>query len=150
MPQGQALFLQQEIDSLLRKGAILNVPPKEVNKGFYSRYFLVPKKDGGYRPILDLRILNKTLVKREFRMLTSRQLDLFIKPRDWFVTIDLRDAYFHIPIYPRHQRFLRFAFRGKAYQFCALLFGLGLAPRVFTKCVEAAIAPLRQIGRAHV
>ena len=82
MPQGQALFLQQEIDSLLRKGAILNVPPKEVNKGFYSRYCLVPKKDGGYRPILDLRILNKALMKRKFRMLTSRQLVQFIKPGD--------------------------------------------------------------------
>ena len=40
VPQGQTNFLQQEIDSLLRKGAILNVPPKEINKGFYSRYFL--------------------------------------------------------------------------------------------------------------
>ena len=77
-------------------------------------------------------------------MLTSRQLVQSIKPRDWFVTIDLKDAYFHIPIYPRHQRFLQFAFRGKAHQFCALPFGLALAPRVFTKCVEAAIAPLRQ------
>ena len=59
-------------------------------------------------------------------MLTSRQLVQSIKPRDWFVTIDLRDAYFHIPIYPRHQRFLLFAFRGKAFQFCALPFGLAL------------------------
>ncbi len=25
---------------------------------FYSRYFIVPKKDGGLRPILDLRLLN--------------------------------------------------------------------------------------------
>ena len=46
VPQGQTHFLQQEIDSLLQKGAIQNVPLEEVNKGFYSRYFLVPKKTG--------------------------------------------------------------------------------------------------------
>ena len=99
-----------------------------------------------FGPILDLHILNKALMKRKFKMLTSRQLVQFIKPGDWFVTIDLKDAYFHIPIYPRHQKFLRFAFEGKAYQFCSLPFGPALAPRVFTKCVEAAIAPLRQLG----
>ena len=46
------------------------MPLEEVKKGFYSRYFLVPKKTGVIGPILDLRILNKTLVKRKFRMLT--------------------------------------------------------------------------------
>ncbi len=30
------------------------VPPSERESGFYSRYFVVPKKDGGLRPILDL------------------------------------------------------------------------------------------------
>ena len=88
-------------------------------------------------------------MKRKFRILTSRQLVQSIKLRDWFVTIDLRDAYFHIPIYPRHQRFMWFAFGGKAYQFCALPFGLALAPRVFTKCVEAAIAPLGNRGSGY-
>ena len=82
----------------------------------------------------------------KFRMLTPRRLVQFIRPNDWFITIDLKDAYFHVPIHHRHRRFLRFAFGGIAYQFHALPFGLALAPRVFTKCVEAAIAPLRQLG----
>ena len=44
--QGQSHFLQKEIDSLLQKEAISVVPPEEAASGFYSRYFLVPKKDG--------------------------------------------------------------------------------------------------------
>ena len=112
----------------------------------FSRYFLVPKKDGSYRPILDLRVLNRALMPFKFRMLTPRRLVQFIRPKDWFVTIDLKDAYFHVSIHPKHQRFLRFAFRGIAHKFHSLPFGLALAPRVFTKCVEAAIAPLRQQG----
>ncbi len=59
---------------------------------------------------------------------------------DWFVTIDLKDAYFHIQVVRRHRRFLRFAFGGKAYQYKAL------APRTFTKCMDAALAPLRLQG----
>ncbi len=38
------------------KGAIEIVPPAQSESGFYSHYFLVPKKDGGLRPFLDLRI----------------------------------------------------------------------------------------------
>ncbi len=43
-------------------------------------------------------------------------------------------------------RFLRFAFEGRAYQHKALPFGLSLSPRVFTKVVEAALVPLREAG----
>src|SRR4029434_8939827 len=144
--QGKSHFLREEIVSLLKKEAISIVPPEKEASGFYSRYFLVPKKDGNYRPILDLRVLNKALLPLRLRMLTPRTLVQFIRPNDWFVKIDLKDAYFHIPIHHRHRRYLRFAFGGIAYQFNALPFGLSLAPRVFTKCVKAAIAPLRLRG----
>src|SRR4029434_9846002 len=79
-------------------------PFKESNAGFYSRYFLVPKRDGNYRPILDLRVLNKALMPLRIRMLTPRRLVQFIRPNDWFITNDLKDAYFHIPIHHRHRR----------------------------------------------
>ncbi len=42
--------------------------------------------------------------------------------------------------------FLRFAFGGKAYQYKVLPFGLALASRTFTKCMDAALAPLRLLG----
>lgn len=35
---------------------------------------------------------------------------------DWFVMIDVKDKYFHISIFPQHRKYLRFSFRGKAYQ----------------------------------
>ncbi len=59
----KASVLQQELSSLLQKGAIEEVPQSEVKRGFFSRYFLVPKRDGGLRPILDLRCLNFSLYK---------------------------------------------------------------------------------------
>ncbi len=65
-----AQVLHAEVMSLLVKGAVETVPPAQSESGFYSHYFLVPKKDGGLRPILDLRHLNRTLMKRPFRMIT--------------------------------------------------------------------------------
>ncbi len=65
---------------------------------------------------------------------------------DWFVRIDLRDAYFHVSILPHHRKFLRFAFGGEAYQYRVLPFGLALSHHTFATCVDAALAPLRLQG----
>ncbi len=92
--------------------------------GFYSHYFLVPKKDGGLRPILALRSSRKY----------AQGTGSFLK-----------DAYFHIQIAPHHRLFIRFAFEGAAYQYMVLPFALSLAPRTFTKCMDAALSPLRQL-----
>ncbi|KAI2646068.1 Transposon Ty3-G Gag-Pol polyprotein [Labeo rohita] len=142
----QGLVMEQEVATLLRKEAIEVVPPHDKESGFYSRYFIVPKKDGGLRPILDLRLLNRSVKRLKFKMLTIKQVVSQIRSEDWFVTIDLKDAYFHISILPHHRKFLRFAFRGEAYQYRVLPFGLALSPRTFTKCVDAALAPLRLQG----
>ncbi len=117
-----------------------------MRQGFYSPYFIVPKKGGGLRPILDLRFLNRALHKLPFKMLTHRRMIKYIPPQDWFAAIDLKNAYFHVSILPRHRPFLRFAFEGRAWQYRVLPFGLSLSPRVFKKVVEGALTPLREVG----
>ncbi len=129
-----AQALRQEIGCLLEKGAVERVPPNELESGFYSRYFVVPKRDGG--PILDLRPINRALCKRPFRMITLKQILAQIRPGDWFASVDLKEAYFHIQIAPYHRRFLRLAFEGTAYQYSVLPFGLALAPRTFSKWMQ--------------
>ncbi len=138
--------LRAEIAVLLAKDAIELVPPADMRSGFYSPYFIVPKKSGGLRPILDLRVLNRSLHKLPFKMLTQKRIFECVRPRDWFAAIDLKDAYFHVSILPRHRPFLRFAFEGRAYQYKVLPFGLALSPRVFTKVVEGALVPMREQG----
>lgn len=65
---------------------------------------------------------------------------------DWLLKLDLKDAYFLVPMNPLHQEFLRFRFQGKACQFLCLPFGLSCAPRVFTKLMRPVIAHLREMG----
>ncbi len=70
----------------------------------------------------------------------------FSKKEQFPFPIDLKDTYFHVSILPRHRPFLRFAFEGRAWQYRVLPFGLSLSPRVFTKVVECALTPLREVG----
>ena len=141
-----AVILRQEIISLLNKGAIQEVTSKQNRLGFYSRYFLVEKKGGGMRPILDLRGLNKFLKTFKFRMLTTASLLRTVRRGDWFTSLDLKDAYQHVAVYAPHRKFLRFGFEGRVYEYTVLPFGMSLSPRVFVKCTQAAIAPLRLQG----
>ena len=90
----QAQTLQMELSTLLEKGAIGEVESSDRQAGFFSRYFLIPKKDGVLRPILDVMGVNKYLA-----------------------TIDLKDAYFQVPIWPGYWCFLRFAFEGRIFEF---------------------------------
>nr|XP_054607041.1 uncharacterized protein LOC129167074 [Nothobranchius furzeri] len=70
----------------------------------------------------------------------------YVHSGDWFTSIDLKDAYFHIPVIPKHRKFLRFSFKGVQYQFNRLPFGYSLAPCTFSKCLETSLQPLRTAG----
>ncbi len=83
--------------------------------------------------MLVLVLVGQVLSKKTLKQAVSQ-----IRSEDWFVWIDLKDAYFHVSILPTRKKFLRFAFGGKAYQYRVLPFGLALSPHTFTKCVDAA------------
>lgn len=135
-----------EISLMLQKGAIEMVPLHQRGKGFYSRFFLVRKKEKKWRPILDLRSLSKFLKKQLFHMITIQEVLQLLNAGDYMVSLDLQDAYFHIPIHRNHKKFLRFAVQGRHYQFRVLPFGLksASAPCIFTKCLSPVAAYLGQ------
>ncbi|KAF7243259.1 Transposon Ty3-I Gag-Pol polyprotein [Varanus komodoensis] len=141
-----SLVLLDEIHQLLAKGAICRLSLSEGFHGFYSRYFTVPKRDGGLRPILDLRALNRSITPKKFRMTTLQSILPLLGRGDWFTSLDLKDTCFHISIHPSYRRFLRFAVDSEIYEFNVLPFGLATAPRVFTKCMAPVCAHLRLRG----
>ncbi|XP_073452082.1 uncharacterized protein [Aquarana catesbeiana] len=65
-------------------------------------------------------------------------------------SIDIKDAYLHVPIFGPYQRFLRFAVEGSHFQFVALPFGLATAPKVFTKVLAPVLASLRSQGVSKI
>ena len=140
----ESTLVEEEITSMLGKGAILEVTP--VNCQFVSPLFLVPKKDGGQRPVINLKALNSCVLYQHFKMEGLHLLKDLIQPGDYMVKLDLKDAYFSVPVDPKHAPFLRFAWKDKLYQFQCMPFGLGPAPRVFTKIMKPIVALLRRLG----
>ncbi len=66
-----------------------------------------------------------------------------MKPECFMSSIDLRDAYYAVPILPAHRKFLKFCCQGELYQFTALPMGLTSSPRIFTKVMKPVFATLR-------
>ena len=56
-PRGPSVYLER--DFLSQKQADRVVPMSEVQSGWYSRYFLVPKRDGTLCPILDFCVFKQ-------------------------------------------------------------------------------------------
>lgn len=73
--------------------------PKKEAQAYYARYFVVPKRDGGIWPIMDLRGLNDWIIYKKFRMTSVQAILPIIKRNAWMVTLNLKDAYFHINIF---------------------------------------------------
>ena len=110
---------------------------------FLSNIFLVPKKTGDMRPVINLKLLNVFIQKIPFKMENINTALHTIAPGDCLVSIDLKDAYFSIPILKPHCKFLRFKWSDQTYEFTCLPFGYSLAPRVFTEVLKPVVSYLR-------
>ena len=73
MSKEEHKFMNAKISALLQDGSIKQVPHPHVN-GWVSNVFLVPKRDGGYRMILNLKDLNRHIQYRKFNCLLTKEL----------------------------------------------------------------------------
>ena len=127
-----ASVLLEEVEGLLQKSAVELVPPGQEGDSFYSTFFTVPKKDGGIRPILNLKPFNVCLAKHRFKMETLQSILSAAQPGTWLASVDLKDAYFHVPIWQPHRKFLRFVIQDRHLQYKVTPFGLSPAPMLWS------------------
>ena len=129
------------INELLEKRAIVEV--SHDMPAFFSRVFLIPKKNGKLRLIINLSSLNQWLVHTTFKMDHARVIREAIAPLLFATSIDLTDAYLHIPVAPKHWKYLVFQVGSRRFMFLVLPFGLSTAPRVFSEVMKV----LKRWGR---
>ena len=142
--------LQQAVDALLMKGAIEQVT-NVTSLGYYSRLFLISKKTGDLRPVIDLSTLNRHMVVPHFMMETHGSVRSVIRSQEWTVSVDICNAYLHVPMHQAVRKYLHFVVNKKVYQFTCLPYGLATSPREFTKLLRAVVSLLRQQGvKLHV
>jgi hypothetical protein len=68
----QDQLLDQEVSLLLNKGAIEEIQP--ITPLFYSSMFVIPKKNGGSRPVFNLKKLNNYIQASHFKMETLQEV----------------------------------------------------------------------------
>ena len=137
--------LLQAVQKLRLSRAIEEVTDT-TSPGYYSRLFLVPKPDGSFRPIIDLKKLNQFIIVPSFKMETLFSIIAALQPQEWITKIDLKDAYHHILVHVNIRKYFRFIVAGIVYQFRVLPFGLSTAPREFTKTLAPVVQLLRSQG----
>lgn len=98
--------MKVEIDHLLQIHAIRKCKP--VHGQFISDIFLIPKSDGSMRFILNLKKLNKFIFTEHFKMEDIRTATKLLSKNNFMINIDLKEAYFLIPIHNTHTQYLRF------------------------------------------
>ena len=135
--------LGEEISKLLQKEAIYQVP---LQSCFSANLFSVPKASGGSRPIIDLSHLNKFIKAPHFSMTNHNTLQKLITEAVWVVSLDLQDAYLHVPIRKNLHEFMAFSHGHQLYFFKVLPFGLNVAPMIYTKILKHPLSRLHQEG----
>ena len=141
----EIMIIDAEIAKLVSKEGVqvTNRAPD----GFISNIFIRAKKDGAFRMILDLKPLNKFVDCHHFKMDTFHTALKLIRLGCFMPSVDLKDAYYSIPIAQEDRKPLFiFQWRGKYYQFTCLPNGLLSAPRIFTKILKPVYARLRSVG----
>ena len=83
--------------------------------GFFSRIFLVPKSPGEYKPVMDLSALNLYSKVPKFKMESIHLIIPALEDSCLAITIDLQNAYFHVPIHKDARKFLRFAVKDQVF-----------------------------------
>ena len=103
--QKETHFLESEIESLLTQGCI---DIAECKPNCVSPITCVPKKNGDFRLVTDLRHLTVFSEPPKFKYENINSVIKITQPKDYMITCDLKSGFFHIPVHKEHRTLLGF------------------------------------------
>ena len=132
------------VTSLLLTGAI--APCAEEELWGISAIITVPKKDGGWRPALNLKPVNAYLRTDYFTLPTLKTIIPFVHQGWWATSVDLSSAYFHLAMHSEAQPWLGMCYKNQCYRWVAMPFGLATAPREWQRLMRPVVQRMRSEG----
>ncbi len=135
-------FVSQEINKLVHIGALQEVSwrPECV-----LALQINPKKGGKLQLVTDCRPANNFLRTPEFKQEGILQLENIVQEGDYFITLDLKDGFFHVPVAEDSTRYLGILWKQRFYIWRVLPFGLSASPYFFYKTLH----PVLNWARTH-
>ena len=99
----------------MKKGVVKESFPEQAE--ILSAIFLRPKQDGSFRLILNLKQANQYIKDFHFKMETIHCVLKLIRPNCYMASVDIKDAYYSVPIGQECQKYLKFQFLNKLYSY---------------------------------
>ena len=115
-----------------------------------SGIFLLPKKDGSFRLIHNHKSFNEFVTHHHFKIDSLQTIIRLVTPNCFMASIDMKDAYYSIPVKSEDRKYLRFKWEDQFYEFTCLPNGLSCAPRQFTKILKPPLATLHKQGHISI
>ena len=143
-PSDQAALDATITDFLLHD--IVEVCSPSTGPCYYSPYFPVIKPDGSARVILNLSNFNRHVVYSHFKMDTMKDMLHLMFQDCYFAKIDLKNAYYSVPVRVEDRDWFRFTWRDLHLRFTCLPQGFASAPRIFTKLLKPVFSHFRSLG----
>ena len=117
--------IQQELTRLVKCGVL--IPCEQELNDFVSNIFLMPKRNGQFRMILNLKELNKFIPYHHFKMEGLHNAVAMMSKDCFMASIDLADAYYCCPCSGQVSEIFKFQFHGTFYKYSVSKW-IGLLP----------------------
>ena len=117
-----------EVENLLNKVAVEQVCL------LLSNIIIVKKKDGGNRPVINLKVSNRYIIFLHFKKESLLSLKTVLQKNEYMCKLDLNDAYLCVPLSRNNRK--------RVKEPCSSFY----ACYVFTKLLKIPMPLLRRIG----
>ena len=101
--------------------------------------FLVPKREGSFRVVVDHRVLNSRIDIESVPLPdVNSAFHCFVKAK-YFTTLDLNQAYYQILLSANSKQYTAFCTDWNLYQYTRVPFGLATGTQVLTKLLDQVL-----------
>lgn len=132
--------VKRQISDMLAQGVI-----RKSNSPWSSPFFLIPKKNGAFRFVVDFRRLNSVTVRDAHPLPHPDDIQLELQGTAYFSTLDCDRGYWQIPLAEESRQYTAFQADGDLYEFCVLPFGLSNGVATFQRMITDVLSGLKTV-----
>jgi hypothetical protein len=131
-------ILRHHVQDMLEQGII-----RPSTSQYSSPIFLVPKGQGGFRPVVDYRALNKKIKIKSVPLPDIHSCFHWFKAAKVFTSLDLNSAYHQIGLSERSKPLTAFVTDWNLYEYTRVPFGIATGAQVLTRLLDQVFSGVK-------